>query len=90
MRDYASVSETIRYELPKGSILGPFHFIRYVNDFQAVLNNKAVLYEDDISVTFSESSLTSLDINTTGIMPVEISTGQHYKPTSSKVLALII
>jgi hypothetical protein len=56
--------ETIKNDVPQGSILGPLLFIIYVNDLSCVINQLArpVIYADDTSVLVTAKNLKDLQI----------------------------
>ena len=41
------------HSIPQGSVLGCFLFLVYINDLPKIINNKSVLYADDISIVLS-------------------------------------
>ena len=54
--------QTIKCEVPQGSILGTLFFIRYINDLpKASKLTELVLFADDMSIFFSHSNSSYLE-----------------------------
>ena len=51
-----STTQTIKCGIPQGSILGPLHFILYINDLlNASKQTQPLLFADDIRIFYSHS-----------------------------------
>ena len=46
---YSSSPSQVTSGVPQGSILGPLHFICYINDLHKEVNSTVKLYADDVS-----------------------------------------
>ena len=56
-----SRSQTITCGVPQGSILGPLLFLLYVNDMQAAVKCKLLLYADDSALLVSGKDISSIE-----------------------------
>ena len=55
--------EKVRYEVPRGSVLGPVLFLLYINGLPKVINKTSapIIFADDTSILFAHSNL--IDFN---------------------------
>jgi hypothetical protein len=56
-----SSHERVTCGVPQGSILGPLLFLIYVNDMQAVVKNKLLLYADDSAILVAGKNRSSIE-----------------------------
>ena len=59
----SSTLKQIKYGFPQGSILGPLHYIIYVNDFSNTINCNSKLYADDTCLIIKEKSIDSIRLS---------------------------
>ena len=62
--DISGVNSSMKYVtcgVPQGSILGPLLFLIYVNDMEAVVKNKLLLYADDSAILVSGKDIASIE-----------------------------
>ena len=49
----------VRHEVPQSSVLGPLHFLLYINDLPKIINKTSapIIFVDDSSILFGHSDL---------------------------------
>ena len=57
-----SSEKSLNAGVPQGSVLGPLLFLVYINDIADELIGKARPYADNISLIYSSSNLTDIEI----------------------------